>query len=346
MAVVLAFRVMIALAPAAVKASRYLESDKFTGALRMSEHLKRLMADSTQSDEYLTELLQKENEGMVRVTTITGDFEVRRVQLEFTQTGTSVLDEDDRVVTFHHIKLSGGAPISTWDPADFTALIGYYRAWWGTIRQYYHSQFIWQGLKVYKAGPNIVPPQPPVYESMAENLPGQSNAVTLPPQVALSVTEKAGVKKNWGRFYLPAPSIQNAGGQATMTVSGRPATTFMTDIADVTDTMYEAALTGNKPFVVYRPLLPAGRPHKGSTELPERPANAQTVEQIQVDDVYDVIRSRRWEVPTLRVQRAIGGAAATTLPAAPPTEGSQAPESDTSQATSEGDGDQAPVQSP
>jgi hypothetical protein len=32
------------------------------------------------------------------------------------------------------------------------------------------------------------------------------------------------------------------------------------------------------------------------------------VKQIQVDDLFDVIRSRRWQTPLLRVQRDIAGA--------------------------------------
>jgi len=86
----------------------------------------------------------------------------------------------------------------------------------------------------------------------------------------------------------------------------------MTAVADATDTLYEGCRGVSLPIVVYRKHLEAGREHSGATELPDRPANAQTVDQIQVDDVFDVIRSRRWENPTLRIQRTVGiaGAAA------------------------------------
>jgi hypothetical protein len=39
--------------------------------------------------------------------------------------------------------------------------------------------------------------------------------------------------------------------------------------------------------------------------LPARSATAWTVEKVQVDDVYDVVRRRRFKYPTLRVQRDI-----------------------------------------
>jgi hypothetical protein len=68
--------------------------------------------------------------------------------------------------------------------------------------------------------------------------------------------------------------------------------------------MYQAFKTANVPAVVYRPDLPV-REKKNGVELPARDASAWTVDKIQVDDVFDVIRSRRWKNPTLRLQREI-----------------------------------------
>jgi hypothetical protein len=218
------------------------------------------------------------------------------------------------VCTFHHIKLSGGQPVNTWDQADFDALVALYVAWWSNVKYWYPTGLVNTGIKFYRAGPAVVPPQPPVFES-TQNVAGSAPSSSLPPQVALSVTERAGQKKNWGRFYLPAPASSSAGATIPISPSGRPSLEFMTDMANHADVLYEAALTANKPFVVYRKHLDAGREHEGDTDLAERPANAQTVDTLQVDDVFDVIRRRRWETVTLRLQRGIGAAQAEAKPA-------------------------------
>lgn len=342
MAAVWAFRIGVKLMPLTLAGWRYVQSPGLDKPFRLSEHLKKRLADPGESDAALSQAVSQENGYSANVATITGDFEVRRVQLEFTATGPAILDEDVRVVTFHHIKLSGGAPISTWDAADFAALNDIYSNWWTSMKVWYPTGFSWTAIRYYKEGPNIVPPQPPVHQQELA-APGTSGNPSLPPQVACSVTEIAGQKKNWGRFYLPAPATANATSVPVLTNAGRPAPVFQANVADFTDAMYEAALTSGKPHVVYRKHLPAGRPHQGSTELPDRPANAQTVDQIQVDDVFDVIRSRRWENATLRTQRAIGTAEARegidrALP--PQLEVPQA------QATSEGDESPEAVQSP
>jgi hypothetical protein len=71
---------------------------------------------------------------------------------------------------------------------------------------------------------------------------------------------------------------------------------FQADVADNADTMYESFVTNNTPAVVY------------SAATATRPtARALGVGMVQVDDLFDVIRSRRWNEPLLRLQRAIAG---------------------------------------
>jgi hypothetical protein len=239
--------------------------------------------------------------------TYTGNFEVQRFQLEWEPVGGTLVDEDVRVCTFHSIKLVGGAPSASWDPADFISLDNAFTTWWTAMKVWCPPSIKWSAIKAYRAGPNVLPPQIPTYES-TKSVPGTSASVTsMPPQVALSVTEKAGGKKNWGRFYFPALSTGGAGGGVS-TVDGRPATVVTTALADATDALYEAARIALVPFVIYHKKLEANRP-TGSppapSSLPERPAEAVTVESIQVDDVFDIIRRRRWESVTLRTQRTI-----------------------------------------
>lgn len=237
----------------------------------------------------------------------TGSFEVQRFQLEWSPIGTSLANEDVRVCTFHAIKLVGGSPTPSWDPADFVAMDNAFTSWWTAIHGYCVGTISWTGIKAYRAGPNVLPPQVPTYEA-TKSVPGSSTFGALPPQVALSVTEKAGAKKNWGRFYIPGLALEGTGGP-TSTADGRPSTPLLTAMINATDTLYEAARIALVPFVIYHPKLDANRPTGNPPQpsnLPERPAEAVTVDQLQIDDVFDIIRRRRWETVTLREQRAVG----------------------------------------
>jgi hypothetical protein len=119
--------------------------------------------------------------------------------------------------------------------------------------------------------------------------------------VALSVTEKTSDPKSWGRFYLPAmaSSAENANGRVDATLQGA--------VADGVDAFYEACIAASVHPVVYSTAKPA-RETAGGSELPARGARALPVKEIQVDDLWDVIRSRRYNEPLLRLQRAIAGA--------------------------------------
>jgi len=311
MAIALAWRAAILLAPVAepflIRSIQYLQGPVYPARLRLTEEIKRRLADPKEKDEALSQELSRINGYPVTVATYTGPFETRRVQLEWSLSGPNVLNEDVRVCTFHLVKLVGGLPSPDWQAADFGAIEVAFTTWWNSLKVWYSSGLSWSNISFYKEGPDLVPPQPPVYAN-PQSIPGTA-IQSLPPQVALSVTEIAGQKKNWGRFYLPAPATAGAGASGpTMTDAGRPTTALLTAVADATDTLYETCANGGRPFVIYRAKLAADRPHSGSTPLPERPANAQTVESLQVDDVWDVIRSRRYETPMLRVQRAIGAA--------------------------------------
>ena len=239
--------------------------------------------------------------------TYTGSFEVQRFQLEWTPSAPTLIDEDVRVCTFHCIKLVGGSPTPSWDPADFIAMDNAFTAWWTTAKALCTPDVGWTRIKAYRAGPNVLPPQEATYDAIKSAIAG-SGTGGLPPQIAISVTEKAGAKKNWGRFYFPALA-EKTGVSNICDTDGRPSSAATTLLADATDTLYEAARIALTPFVIYHPKLAANRPTGNppvASSLPERPAEAAAVEQIQIDNVFDVIRRRRWETPTLRTQRQVG----------------------------------------
>jgi hypothetical protein len=126
----------------------------------------------------------------------------------------------------------------------------------------------------------------------------------------MSVTEKhGGLQRNWGRFYLPGGVT--GGAQANLDDYGRFASGALTVYADALDTMYQAWLAASLPAVVYLPALPERSPTASEPRyvtkgtFAARAASARTVDQIQLDDVPDVIRSRRFDRANLRVLRDI-----------------------------------------
>lgn len=232
-----------------------------------------------------------------QIATYSAPFELRKVQFIWSVQDAAVAQEDARVITFHLAKVSGGAVVDTWAGGDFTTLDAAFVTWWNSLKGLYSTNMTWDRLKVYKAGPAIVPPQPPVYDA-DKSVAGTDTNAGLPPQVAMSVTEIAGSKRYWGRFYLPCPTF------SAMNSYSRIDTPEMTTIADATDVLYTTLKTAALEPVVYRAALPERETRAGAT-LPARAATAWTVEKIQIDDVFDVIRRRRYKYPTLRVQRDI-----------------------------------------
>jgi hypothetical protein len=252
------------------------------------------------TDEQLSTTLSDLTGYDLVVATYEGAFELRKLQLMFSHQDQAVATDDQRVITIHFIKLAAGVPTDAWVQADFDAIMTAINTFWTAIRSHYTNEVVLDRAKFYKDGPGIEPPQIPVFDQEL-NVAGTNVGDCMPPQTAVSVTEKAGSKLHWGRFYLPAPAV------TTSNTYGRIGTVFQTAVADAADALYESFITANVPAVVYRRELPEREKVSGAV-LPARDATAWTVTDIQVDDVWDVIRSRRWKYPLTRIQRAIAGA--------------------------------------
>jgi hypothetical protein len=254
--------------------------------------------DPDEDDLELADAMSASSGSLFSVATYSAPFELRKVQLIWSQKDAAVASEDSRVTTFHLAKVSGGAVSSDWVAGDFTTLQTAFGSFWDTLKGSLPEELVYDRLKVYKAGPAVAPPQPPVFDADV-NVPGANTPATpLPPQVAVSVTEIAGSKRYWGRFYLPAP------GHDGVSPYGRLTAGLQSAWADAVDTLYTTLKTAGLEPVVYRQALPERETKAGAT-LPARAASAWTVEKIQVDDVYDVIRRRRFKYPLTRVQREI-----------------------------------------
>lgn len=117
---------------------------------------------------------------------------------------------------------------------------------------------------------------------------GTGSTVDMPPQVAMTVTEKSTSRRRWGRFYLPV-------GKMTLTTSGRFSATQIDIVADAAEILYNAINTdagegARQLNVVTKVRL------DGTYEL---------VNQIQIDDLVDVQRRRRWDAAALRDVRTL-----------------------------------------
>jgi len=297
MGVVILFRVALYYAPRGTVWVGTAAGSGGASQAAIGEIQRRLANDPQESDSSLSDAASAFSGTVVSVATFTGAFELRKVHLIWSQVDYTVASDDSRIATFHLAKIAGGSVSADWVAADFTLLQNKFVDFWQAIMDRYHSGTVLDRLKVYKDGPAIVPPQVPVYDADL-NIAGISGSSPLPPQCAVSVTEIAGSKRNWGRFYLPAPHA------SASNLWGRLSGGDQTDFADATDVLYEALKAGALHPVVYRPALPE-RQKKNLATLPARAASAMDVEQIQVDDIFDVIRSRRWKTPKLRTQRAI-----------------------------------------
>ncbi len=302
MAVVLAFRVAIVLAGAGTRVLRASEGPGAEQLTGVPSTLWRRLSDPSEPTGALESALAESTGTMWSVTDYAAPFELRKAQVRWGRDSGAAAGTDDAVTTHHFIKIAGGTPSATWVEADFTAAEARLAAFVTIYKAFFGIKLKYKQVRWYKAGPSISPPQAPV-RIIDPNVAGTYVATSeqMPPQMAISVTEKSSDPKSWGRFYLPAGAHVNVDG------NGRVDTALLTEFADGLDTMYQGFITDGTPAVVYSAAKPA-RPTAAGGTLAATSARALGVTQIQVDDLFDVIRSRRWNEPLLRIQRDIAGA--------------------------------------
>jgi hypothetical protein len=222
--------------------------------------------------------------------------ELRRAQLVWEEVGSANLGEDVRVSTFDFLNITGGVPDNSWTAADFinaeTRLVNF----WNAIKPRYAPNLALKQIRWYAIGPTIVHSGPP-RRVLPLNLPGTaaSGQDQLPPQVALSMSERTEAPRSWGRVFLPAPSMQQC-------FTGRASSQFITAVADAAVPLYTDFGTEEIVPVVWSPAKEARGTAKGGS-LPAQPPRVLTVSKVQVDNIWDVIRSRRYRENIVRQVR-------------------------------------------
>lgn len=308
MAVVLAFRVAIALTPVVY---RFVAAggSTYPGAIERG-----LMASwSRLNDPMVTpEELQEEmsagwpeDGAAFLVADVTGTFELRKLQWRLSRAPTGGTIEDQDVMTFHFLRTAAGAPIAYTDTTELAAVESAVTAFWGTMLASWPAFIRSDQYRWYKDGPAFwelhtdgdryvpITPNPAIRVTEVDTPGGASASSTLPPQVAISVTEKVSMRKSWGRFYLPAPSSANADNE------GRLTTAKTDSLMAALVTMYNACRSAGMIPVVYSIPKPV-RPKKPSGELPAQAGIAYEITSLQIDNLFDVIRRRRYDAPTYR----------------------------------------------
>jgi hypothetical protein len=204
---------------------------------------------------------------------------VRRAVLEFTQTAPGTIVDDKRVTHFDFLNLTGGAPDDTWIDSDYSKLEAQINAWFNGISDHVSQEAAWVTVKWYRVGTGLFPPNPAVRVTPVAGA-GTSASTVLPPQVAMSITFKTARRPQWGRMYLPSLTTNSLGTHGSFSAAA------CDQIGAATDGLVKAAKGDDMHLGV----------------LSKVAGSFFTVEQLQVDDVADVIRSRRWKNTTHRYE--------------------------------------------
>jgi hypothetical protein len=312
-AVALLFRVAIAFGTTAYRICAGPALDPQTCAHRI-ESVWNLLTDPGADPDAISATLTAagggaDGEGAWLVTDFTGSFELRKLQWRLSRAPAGRLEDVD-VCTFHFIKATGGTPGSYVDgtdlPAVETALDTFVTTYKTRIMPFTHSdQYRWykDGPAFYtlpSGGTSYVPigDNPAIRVTEVDVAGTGTGSNTLPPQVAMTVTEKTSSRKHWGRFYLPQQIM------GTLDATGLFAASEVSAILGAAVTFYNSCRAASMVPVVWSIQKP-DRPKSGGGTLPAVSAVAYEVLSLQVDDIVDIIRRRRYKVGVTKSSTAL-----------------------------------------
>lgn len=204
-----------------------------------------------------------------------GGIGVRRATLVLDRSAGVNPTDDVALMHFDFLNITGGSPDDTWITSDFTTLEGFLTTWWGSVRPLVPSWYRFSRVLWHRVGPGIPMPNPAVRILDIASPTLGTGGTSLPPQAACSITFRTGVRKSWGRTYLPY------GGTLS---DGRLQPTNADTIANATNTMFTSSTGADfHPVVVSTPLN-----------------SALGIDTVETDDVVDIIRRRRFKHTTYR----------------------------------------------
>lgn len=211
------------------------------------------------------------------------DVEWRRLQVHFARSVPTGFVEDRAICTFDFINITSGDIDTTWITSDYTSIETAFDTWWTSIKPYVHSNHSLVEFRWYKQrfnsvdNPKPFSPAGPPQRVTTRNVPGTYTTTGIPYQVAMSVTERTAFPKHWGRFYIPGV------GGGNFDSAGRFTTASITSVANATQTLYNATVSGPGAY----PVVPVTQVDKVAVRA------LLAVSEVSVDDVPDVVRRRR-----------------------------------------------------
>lgn len=221
------------------------------------------------------------------------DVQWRRLQVKFSRTAPTGLTEDAGINTYDIVNMSDGNLDTSWTDADFVTCETHFDRFHvdlaaamtntHTVDQYRWYKMQFNPLTLSEP---FVPSGAPV-RVIEKNMVGSSPSFPLPFQVAMSVTEKTPLRKHWGRVYLPGMS-----GAQLASAHGRWDSAKLATMANSVQNLHEDL--NDDQFI----------PHVPVTQFNGQPVRSlYGIDKIQIDDIPDVIRSRRARSVNLRVIR-------------------------------------------
>lgn len=177
---------------------------------------------------------------------------------------------DPALMHFDFLNMTSGNPDDTWITSDYGVLETAIQTWWTGVKVYIPTTWKLSAILWHRVGTGVTKPNPAErIFTLGAPVAGTGGTYNQAPQAALSITFRTGVRKSWGRTYLPfGGAVGSDGMVGASTVDA---------VATATGTLVSTAATNDMHLVVVSAPL----------------ASSLNVENIQVDNVIDVIRRRR-----------------------------------------------------
>lgn len=199
------------------------------------------------------------------------------VQTIHERTGAIAVADDVEVTTSHWRWDGTGDP----DASDFLTVEARLDGFWDDIKAARTTNIT---VREHRWYPAVVPPASPgsAIHITASGIVGTSTANLLPPQIATTLTFITDVRRRWGRFYIGGltTTLNNA--------SGRLNAGDCAEIAVAGAAAFFNSATNWRVQVFGQPT-----------------PNSLPVRSVRVDDVWDVMRSRRYGGATVRETRTL-----------------------------------------
>lgn len=184
---------------------------------------------------------------------------------------------DEALMHFDFMNLTGGDPDDTWTSGDYETMEDLLTTFFEAIAVVWHPGYKFSEVRWYRIGHGVPKPNPAErIFTLTSPVVGTGSTALMPPQVASTITFRVGKRRSWGRTYVPIEG-------ASLTTDG------LTLDPSVVDLLVEAAddlVTSSVDEDFHSGVLSM---HDSAFYL---------TEAVEVDDVVDIQRRRRWQHPT------------------------------------------------